>query len=67
MLGGLLTISVSINWLMSTGCDQNVKAMMKRHYDYEMCLDGKKEYCPTEEASDITHQDHTTSYASHRH
>lgn len=66
MLGGLLTIAVSINWLMSTGCNQNTKDMMKRHYDYEMCLEGKTEYCPTEEAADITQQNHTTTYASHK-
>ena len=62
MLGGLLTIA-SINWLMSTGCRSKCKHM-KRHYDYEMCLDGNKEYLRKKQL--ILQQTSTTTYASHK-
>ena len=52
LLGGFLTIAVSANWLTSSGCNnRSAKAMMQRHNDYELCLQGLKEYCPDEETA----------------
>ena len=65
LLGGLLTIAVSVNWLMSTGCDQNAKEMIQRHSDYEKCLAGDKSYCPSEETDQLLDKKPTKLYASY--
>ena len=59
MLSGLLTITVSINWLISSGCTQSAELMIKRHEDYDKCLNATTSndantYCPTSQiAADI--------------
>ena len=50
---------------MSTGCDQNVKAMMKRHEDYQKCIAGDTAYCPSEETAKLLDKKPTKVYATY--
>lgn len=53
MLAGTLSISFSLNWLMSSGCGQDAAKMLARHADYEACLAGDHTKCPAEMAASV--------------
>ena len=71
MLSGLLTITVSINWLISSGCTQSAELMIKRHEDYDKCLNATtpsdaNTYCPTSQIAEDIISDLSGNVAKNR-